>query len=63
MEGRKDWYNDKVTDLLTASNYVQKMQIEETEKKLLLSLIQSDINKAAKVSVERHKRENNYNGN
>lgn len=58
MEGRKDWYNDKVTDLLTASNYVQKMQIEETEKKLLLSLIQSDINKAAKVSVERHKREN-----
>lgn len=58
MENQKNWYNDKVTDLLSASNYVQKMSIEENEKKMLLLLIKTDINKACKVSVERYKREN-----
>tara|TARA_R110000751_G_scaffold294312_1_gene402232 strand:+ start:2449 stop:2625 length:177 start_codon:yes stop_codon:yes gene_type:complete len=53
MENQKDWYNDRVTDLLSASNYVQKMSLEKTEKKLLLSLIQSDINKAVKAALER----------
>jgi hypothetical protein len=58
MDSAKRLYEDKQTDILSASNYVQKMQIDESEKKLLLSLIQSDINKAVKTSIERYKREN-----
>lgn len=57
MQKRKDWYNDKVTDYLSASNYVQKMEIKDAEKKMLLLLIQTDINKAVKQSLDRYKRE------
>jgi hypothetical protein len=57
MQKRKDWYNDKVTDYLSASNYVQKMEIKDAEKKTLLLLIQTDINKAVKQSLDRYKRE------
>ena len=57
MQKRKDWYNDKVTDYLSASNYVQKMEIKDAKKKTLLLLIQTDINKAVKQSLDRYKRE------
>lgn len=57
MEKQKDWYSDKVTDYLSASNYVQKMEIKDAEKKTLLLLIQTDINKAVKQSLDRYKRE------
>lgn len=62
MDSAKRLYQDRQTDVLSASNYVQKMKIDESEKKLLLSLIQSDVNKAVKSSIERYKRETKRNG-
>jgi len=60
MTEKKCWFSDRVTDVMCAANYVQKMSIPESEKKILLSLINSDIDKAIKSNLERYKKQQDY---
>lgn len=57
QEGKRDWYSDKATTVLCATNYVQKMEITENEKKMLISLVTQDINRAIVNAIERHIKE------
>jgi len=56
QEKKKCWFYDRVTDGMYAASFVQQMSISKNDKKLLLSLIRSDMDKAVQYNLRKYKK-------